>query len=268
MSEFQRRENNLPSSGGRAPAQQSRMAFSQHERAPCGGAVQAVKKTGATTFVFSFRSKLLIRGDEFCNERMNCKRNLRSYNFSQGRPRSQAVRDHRVRQSVFVEASRADSGSKKSVVRSAVSDQQTARYTDGPTKKLQRGRAWVQRGATTKRKRHLPPEGSTAHQAARPAWSAKATKCTNRLARMCREAWAECRQIAEPSKGAGRLKLRATPRYPRSSHAVLPYVPALALAADLAFGLGAAFTLGVDFGEAFARAPRSPLPSGDLRRGG
>ena len=54
-----------------------------------------------------------------------------------------------------------------------------------------------QRGATTKRKRTCPPEGSTAHQAARPAWSAKATKCTNRLARMCREAWAECRQIAE-----------------------------------------------------------------------
>ena len=32
----------------------------------------------------------------------NCKRNWRSYNFSQGRPRSQAVRDHRVQQSVLV----------------------------------------------------------------------------------------------------------------------------------------------------------------------
>ena len=32
----------------------------------------------------------------------NCRRNWRSYNFSQGRPRSQAVRDHRVQQSVLV----------------------------------------------------------------------------------------------------------------------------------------------------------------------
>ena len=58
-----------------------------------------------------------------------------------------------------------------------------------------------QRGATTKRKRHLPPEGSTAHQAGEPGRLKQPNAQTG---------WHEC--AARPGRSAGRSQSQARAR--------------------------------------------------------